>query len=147
MIIRSVLAVAALAIGVTAVVAQGDPIAARKALMKGNNDNARNLVQMIRGEQPFAEAKVRAAFAQFSETAQKLPALFPDNSKTGENTRATPKIWETRADFDAKIAAFAKATADHRDKVKNLEELKIALPAMSKACDGCHEQYRSRQQR
>lgn len=144
MIVRSVLALAALAIGVTAVVAQSDPIAARKALMKSNNDNARNLVQMIRGEQPFDEVKVRAAFAQWTETAQKLPALFPDNSKTGENTRATPKIWETRADFDAKIAAFAKSTADSRDKAKNLEELKIALPAVSKACDGCHEQYRGR---
>ena len=115
--------------------------------MKGNNDNARNLVLMTRGEQPFDEAKVRAAFAQWTETAQKFPALFPDNSKTGENTRATPKVWETRADFDAKIAAFGKTVADYRDKAKNLEDLKLALAAVGKTCDDCHEQYRARQRR
>ena len=144
---RIVLAVAIIAVGVTAVVAQSDPIAARKALMKGNNDNARNLVKMTRGEEPYDAAKVNAAFAQWAETAQKLPALFPDNSKTGENTRATPKVWETRSDFDAKVAAFGKAVADNRDKAKNVDELKVALGAVGKACDGCHEQYRRSAQR
>ena len=140
-----VLAVAMIAVGVTAVVAQSDPIAARKAMMKANNDNASNLVKMMRGETPYDAAKVNAAFAQWAETAQKFPALFPDNSKTGGNTRATPKIWETRSDFEAKVAAFGKAVADNRDKAKNLEEVKVALAAVGKTCDGCHEQYRARQ--
>ena len=78
---RIVLAVAMIAVGVTAVVAQSDPIAARKALMKANNDNARNLVRITRGEEPYDAAKVNAAFAQWAETAQKFGALFPDNSK------------------------------------------------------------------
>jgi hypothetical protein len=39
--IRTVLAVAMLAIGATALVAQTDPIAARKALMKANGDQNR----------------------------------------------------------------------------------------------------------
>jgi cytochrome c556 len=141
---RILLAVAVIAIGVTAAVAQSNPIAARKALMKGNNDNAANLVKMTRGEAPYDAAKVDAAFAQWAETAQKLPGLFPDNSKTGQNTRVTPKIWQTRSDFDAKIADFAKAVADNRDKAKNVDELKVALGAVGKACDGCHDQYRRR---
>ena len=57
----------------TSVLAQSEPIATRMALMKGNNDNARNVSQMIRGQQPFDPAKVDAAFAQWAETAQKLP--------------------------------------------------------------------------
>ena len=141
---RIALAVAVTVLGATAVVAQSGPIAARKALMKGNNDGARNLVRMMRGEDPYDAAKVNAAFAQWAETAQKLPALFPDNSKTGENTRATPKIWQTRSDFNAKVADFAKAVADNRDKAKNVDELKVALGAVGKACDGCHDQYRRR---
>jgi cytochrome c556 len=143
---RIVLAVAIIAAGVTAVVAQSDPIAARKALMKANNENARNLVRMTRGEDPYDAAKVNAAFTQWAETAQKFPALFPDNSKTGE-TRATPKVWETRSDFEAKVAAFAKAVADNRDKAKNVEEVKVALAAVGKTCDGCHEPYRKPAQR
>jgi cytochrome c556 len=56
----------------------------------------------------------------------------------------TPKIWQTRSDFDAKIADFAKAVADNRDKAKNVDELKVALGGVGKACDGCHDQYRRR---
>ena len=97
--IRTVLTVVAMAIGVSAVVAQTDPIATRKGLMKKNNENARNVNQMIRGEAPFDATKVNAAFAQWGETAKQLPNLFPDNSKTGQDTRALPKIWETRERF------------------------------------------------
>jgi cytochrome c556 len=141
---RFALAAALTTLGVTAVVAQSDPIAARKDLMKGNDGNARILVRIMRGDEPYDAAKVNAAFAQFAETAQKLPNLFPDNSKSGGRTKATPKIWQTRGDFDAKIAAFAKVVAEHRDKVRSADEVKAALPAIGRACDNCHEQYRGR---
>jgi len=133
-----------MAFSVSAVIAQTSPIAARKALMKGNNDNAKTVVQMMRGQVPFDAAKVEAAFAQWAETAQKLPGLFPENSKTGEKTRATAKIWVTKSDFDAKAAAFGKAVAENRDKAKaSLDGLKEAIPVVGKACDNCHEDYRS----
>lgn len=129
-----------------AVIAQTDPIAARKALMKENGKQARTLVQMMRGQAPFDAAKVDAAFAQWSDTAQKLPTLFPDNSKTGGETRATAKIWQTKSDFDAKAAAFGKATADNRDKAKaSVDGLKTAVAAIGKTCDACHEDYRQPQ--
>ena len=132
------------AFSVSGVIAQTSPIAARKALMKGNNDNARIVVQMMRGQAPFDAGKVEAAFAQWAETAQKLPGLFPEDSKTGEKTRATPKIWVTKSDFDAKAAAFGKAVAENRDKAKSsLEGLKAAIPVVGQACDNCHEDYRS----
>lgn len=140
---RIVLAAAIAALGITAVAAQSDPIAARKALMKGNNDNARILVKMMRGEEPYDAAKVNAAFAQWAETAEKFPKLFPDNSKTGSQTRATAKVWETRSDFNAKVAAFAKAVADNRTKAKNVDELKVAVGTVGKTCDSCHELYRA----
>jgi cytochrome c556 len=131
------------AIGATAVIAQSDLIAARKALMKGNDDGARILVQMMRGQVPFDAGTVDAAFGQWAETAQKLPALFPDNSKTGEKTRASPKIWQDKADFDAKAAAFGKAVADTRDKAKSSSDgLKMAITVVGKACDDCHKDYR-----
>ena len=136
-------AVLAVALGTSAVVAQSDPIKERMALMKGNNDNAKIVVGMIRGQAPFDAAKVDAAFVQWAETAQKLPGLFPDNSKTGEKTRAAPKIWEAKADFDAKAAAFGKAVADNRAKAKaSLDGLKAAIGPVGKACDNCHEDYR-----
>ena len=144
---RFALAAVAAVLGITAATAQGDPIAARKALMKGNNDNAKAVAKMMSGDEPFDAAKVDAAFAQWAETAQKLPGLFPDNSKTGGQTRATAKIWERRSEFEAKDAAFAKAVADNRDKSKTLDGLKASVPAVFKACDNCHEQYRASSRR
>jgi cytochrome c556 len=127
----------------SAVIAQQDPIAARKALMKKNNDHARSLVQMIRGQAPFDAAKVDEAFAQWADTAKRLAGLFPDTSKTGEETRASSKIWENKADFDAHVAAFGKAVADNRDKAKgSLDGLKAAIGPVGGACDNCHKDYR-----
>jgi cytochrome c556 len=140
--IRNVLAMAAVAFGVTAVMAQSDPLSQRKALMKGNGQQLGTLTKMARGEEPFDGAKVNAAFAQWSETAQKAPGLFPEPPKPGEETRALPKIWETKSDFEAKFAAFSKVIADNKDKAKTVEELKVAAPLIGKACGNCHEPYR-----
>ena len=107
--IRSMLVMAVAALSVTAALAQSDPLSQRKALMKGNLEGLQNVNKMVRGENPFDVAKVNAAFGQWEETAQKLPSLFPEPPKPGQDTRALPKIWETKADFEAKIAAFKKA--------------------------------------
>jgi cytochrome c556 len=144
MMTRLVFAVAAaVALATTAVVAQSDPIAARKALMKANNDHARNLGRIVRGEDPFDAAKVDAAFAQWADTAAKFGALFPDNSKTGD-TRALVVIWEKPSDFQAAIAKFAKDVSDNRDKAKTLDGLKAAMPVVGKNCGDCHEVFRRR---
>ena len=105
--IRSVLAVAVLAFGATALLAQTDPIAARKALMKSNGDQNRVATDMLEGKRPFDLAQAKQIFAVFVETGEKAPALFPDNSKTGGDTAALPPIWENKADFNAKLAKFA----------------------------------------
>jgi cytochrome c556 len=136
-----------IALGAGAVIAQSNPIAARQALMEGNNDHADALVAMMRGRAPFDPVKVEAAFKQWAETAEKFPGLFPPDSKTGQKTRAAPKIWETKADFDAKDAAFGKAVAENKAKaVASLDGLKAAVSAVGQACDNCHKDYRLRPQ-
>lgn len=141
--IRTVLVMAAVAIGITAVVAQTDPIAARKDLMKQNNKYAKALNAMVRGESPFDATVVNAAFSQWADTAAKLGKLFPDNAKEGGNTRAKAAIWENRKDFDAKLAAFGKAVAAGKDKSGSLDALKTTFPAVNDACNNCHELYRA----
>jgi cytochrome c556 len=139
------LAAASLAViaAATSVWAQSDPTAARMALMKGNNDNFRNVSQMLNGQQPFDAGKVEAAFAQWATTARDLPGLFPPNSKTGEKSRAAPAIWDHKQDFDAKAAAFAKVVAENRDKaMASLDGLKAAAKPVGDACDNCHKDYR-----
>jgi cytochrome c556 len=142
--IRTVLAVAAVALGVTAVVAQQDPIAARKAVMKANGEQARLGMQMVKGEAPFDLAKAKAIFAQYQDAAAKMPNLFPDNSKTGGDTAASPKIWENKADVTARFAKFGQEAKAASDKVTNLDTFKAQFPEVMKNCGGCHENYRLR---
>ena len=140
---RTVFAVAAVALCVGAAMAQQDPIAARRALMKTNGDQAKVGAAMLKGETPFDLDKVRAMFTAFEDAAAKVPALFPDNSKTGGDTAADPKIWENMDDFKAR---FAKLGADAKDalaNVKDLDSFKAAFGAIGKNdCGGCHEKYR-----
>ena len=139
----AVATLAAAAFATTAVLAQSDPIKQREHLMKENGKHAKALVQMVKGEASYNAKEVQAAFAQWHETAEKLPGLFPPDSKTGEKTRAAPKIWENKKDFDAKAAAFEKAVADNRAKAaSSLDGLKVALRTVGKACSNCHDDYR-----
>jgi len=140
--IRTFVALGAVAIAVTAVMAQSDPIAQRKALMKSNGQSSGALNRMVRGEDPFDAAKAAAAYATLAENAPKVAGLFASPPPAGAETRALPKIWETKADFEAKAAAFVKAAADNKDKAKTLDELKASYPNVSKVCNDCHEPYR-----
>ena len=141
--LRILLAVSAVAVGITAVVAQSDPIAARKALMKKNGDEAKIGAAMAKGEAPFDAAKVQTIFATFADAAAKMPALFPDNSKTGGDTAALPAIWENKADFDARFAKFGKDAKETAGKIKDLDSFKSTWgPFLKDNCGGCHEKYR-----
>ncbi len=140
---RTVFAVAVIAACAGVAIAQQDPIAARRALMKANGDQAKVGAAMMKGEAPFDLDKARAIFTAFEEAATKVPSLFPDNSKTGGETAADPKIWENMDDFKAR---FAKLGADAKDavaKVADLDGFKAAFGNIGKNdCGGCHEKYR-----
>jgi len=129
---RTVSAIAVIALCAGAAVAQQDPIATRKALMKTNGDQAKIGASMAKGETPFDIEKARKIFTAFEDAATKAPSLFPDNSKTGGDTAADPKIWENIDDFKTRLA-----------KVNDLDSFKAAFGAIGKNdCGGCHEKYR-----
>jgi len=141
--IRAVFVTAAVALGVSIAVAQQDPIAARKALMKANGDEAKIGAAMAKGEQPFDLAAARKIFATFEDAAAKMPSLFPPNSKTGGETAARPEIWENMEDLKARFAKFGADAKDAEGKVTDLDSFKAAFGAIGKNdCGGCHEKYR-----
>jgi cytochrome c556 len=75
MSIRIIVATLAVGLSVGAAIAQQDPVTVREDLMKKNNDHAKAVVQMMRGQAPFDAAAVDAAFKQWADTAQTLPNL------------------------------------------------------------------------
>jgi cytochrome c556 len=137
-------ALAAVALGATAVMAQNlAPIKERQEIMKKTNDETKVLTAMAKGEAPFDAAKAQALLSGIEERTKKAATLFPDDSKTGEKTRAKAEVWQKKADFDAKMAEFLKVAADTRAKASSAEAFKAAFPNMTKACDNCHETYRA----
>ena len=141
--IRTVLAVAVLAFGVTAVVGQGDPIAARKAIMKANGDQSKIATDMLEGKQPFNLDAAKKIFATFAE-AEKVRPLFPDSSKTGGDTAALPAIWENKADFEAKLTKFVTEAKAAGAATTDADTFKVQITEVRKNCGGCHQPYRKR---
>jgi cytochrome c556 len=143
--IRTALVVGALLLGTGAVLAQQDLVKQDQDTMKANAKNLGGLVAMVKGEKPYDQATVTAALAQLEETAKKLPTMFPESTKgmnPGGDYSASPKIWEDKAGFQARIDAFAKIVADAKSKITDLDTLKVSAPAIGKECGNCHETFR-----
>ena len=131
-----------LAIGAGAVLADGDSIKERRALMKANGEATRTLVAMLKGA-PFDLGVVQAALRSFTDAAAKEPALFPDDSKTGD-TNALPAIWDNKADFNARYVKFGEDAAAALAGITDEASFKAQMPGVLKNCGGCHELYRAK---
>jgi cytochrome c556 len=147
MMMRTACAVAAMALGVTAAVAQQDPIAARKALMKANGDHGKIGGAMIKGETPFDLAKVHEIFATWEDASANAPALFPENSidqaTADDPYSASPEIWHNLEDFKTRLAKLGADAKAANASVKDLDSFKAAFANIGKNdCGGCHEKYR-----
>jgi cytochrome c556 len=146
---RMLLVSAALVAGVGAVVAQSDPIKQRNQLMSSlQREVLRPVTRIARGESPFNREVVEKSFDEAFEIARKLPPLWPPDSAPKNPTEryySSPKIWENKADFDARMAKLPGVIAENRAKaVSGLDGLKAANQAIDDACDSCHERYRVR---
>lgn len=143
MIGRLVVAAALLSVGVTAAVAQSAAIQARKDVLKTFGPASRAPGLMLRGEAPFELAAVQAALRVFAEGAPKLPALFPDDSQSGD-TKALPLIWQEKDKFNA---IFTKLEADSKAAMTSITSeatFKTEMPKVLGNCGTCHTAYRAR---
>lgn len=144
--LRIFVIVGSLLLGVGFVSAQQDLVTQRQALMKGNGKNLGAVLSaMAKGDKPYDQAAVTAALNQLDETAKKLPALYVDSTKglkTDSDYSASPKVFEDKAGFAAKIDSFDKAVTAAKASVKDLDTLKAAVPTIGRECSGCHETFR-----
>ena len=120
-----------------------DAIKDRRALMKANGDATKPIVPMLKGAAPFDLATVQKALKTYSDAAEKMPALFPPDSKTGD-TNALPAIWDNMADVDARFEKLGKDAAAALANVKDEASFKAIMPDFYKNCGGCHEKYRAK---
>lgn len=143
---RSIIVLGAMLLGASAVMAQQDIVKDRQATMKANGRAlGGTLSAMAKGDKPYDQAAVDAALVVLDDTAKKLPALFPESTKglRAEGDYSTsPKLWEDKAGFDAKVASFTKVVTEAKAKIKDLDSLKANVGGIGKECGSCHEAFR-----
>jgi cytochrome c556 len=143
---RTVVVVGTLLLSAGAVVAQQDLVNQAQNIMKANGKNLGGVLgPMFKGEKPYDQAAVDAALAQLDDTAKKLPTMFPASVRDAKwegDYSTSPRIWEDKAGFDAKIASFAKVVTEAKARIKDLDSLKANFPGIGKECGACHETYR-----
>lgn len=139
--IRIALVATVLGLGLTAVVAQPDPIAERRNTMKAIGAATRDGAAIAKGDVPFEAAKAQAVFKVYADSAKKMVDLFPESAKAGGDTTAAPKIWEDQAGFKAAFAKF-EADAGAGAAVSDLAGFRTAFGNATKNCAACHEVYR-----
>jgi cytochrome c556 len=142
----AVLVAGALVLGVGAVAAQQDIVKDRQATMKANGRALGGTLSPIaKGDKPYDQAAVDAAMAALQDCVNKMPNAFPDSTKglKGEGDySSSPKVWDDKAGFAAKVESFAKVVTQAKAQIKDLDSLKANVGAIGKECGSCHETYR-----
>lgn len=136
---KYVIAVALLALGSSSAFA--DAIKERRDLMKATGAATKALVPFAKGEAPFDAAAVKVQLEAYVNSATKFGALFPDDSKSGGDTTASPKIWEDKAGFQAAIDKFL-ADTNAAMAATDTASFGAAFGKVTGNCQSCHEVFR-----
>jgi cytochrome c556 len=139
---KLVLTAVVVAFGAGAAIAQSAAIGERQALFKEMGKATGGAVAMLKGEAPFNLDTAKAALAVYATNADKLKALFPDDSKEGAKTGALPAIWEKKDEF---LAGFDKLKADATATTAAITDeasFKAEFGKVLGNCKACHDSFK-----
>jgi cytochrome c556 len=143
---RIVVALGTLLLATGAVVAQQDVAVQQQNLMKSQGKSMYGvMLKMVKGETPYDQAAVNAALTALEADVGKIPTVFAPNPKVDvvdATFGSSQKIWQNKADFDAKVPPVTKTIAEVKGTVKDAASLKVAFDAIQGKCTDCHETYR-----
>jgi cytochrome c556 len=143
---RIVMVAGALLLGIGAVMAEQSIAVEQQSLMKAQGKNMYGVLgKTLKGEMPYDQAAVDAALAGLEKDVGKIASVFTPNPKedvANANYGSSQKIWQNKADFDAKIPPVTQAIADAKVKARDAASLKVAFDAIQEKCTGCHETFR-----
>jgi cytochrome c556 len=106
------------------------------------------LRDMAQGKRAFDNVAVQQAYSVMRTGLDKVTGLWPPKSPSSPETRfgSSPKVWENKADFEARLNQARKIVAATQSQAETgIEGVKAALSQLDKGCGGCHEDYRVRQ--
>ncbi|UPK38690.1 cytochrome c [Bradyrhizobium sp. 186] len=143
---RTMIVVSTLLLGAGAVMAQQEIAVQQDNLMRSQAKSLYTIIlKMTKGDIPYNQKVVDEAIANLEADVAKIAKTFEVNPKqdvVNATYGASPKVWQSKADFDSKIPPVQKAIADVKGKITDLASLKVAYTAMNDRCTDCHETYR-----
>lgn len=140
---RIMFALVVFALGITAGAAQNvSVIKERKDHLKQMGDAVKPVGAMFKGEADFELGPVQAALKKMQEKAKILPALFPEDSKTGGETEALPAIWDDKADVEARFKKLGEAAKAAEPAITDEETFGDTWKEVVGNCSGCHKKFR-----
>ncbi len=112
----------------------------RKALFKKNYNTAKK-VQSLSSNEDFDEAK--KLMLEMSENYKSLKKMFPENTKEGFKTEATPLIWQEKDEFNLLMEKSSSNMIELASVIENAENIKGTLGRLMWGnCKACHSKYR-----
>ena len=144
--IRTVVVAGVLLLGAGAVMAQQDIAVKQDNLMRAQGKSMYGVIlKMTKGDIPYDQKAADDAIAQLAESVPTIPKAFETNPKqdvVNATYGSSPKVWQNKADFDAKVPPVSKTIADVKGSIKDVASLKIAYDKIQEKCTDCHETYR-----
>ncbi|NHT78639.1 cytochrome c556 [Rhizobium sp. PP-F2F-G38] len=139
--LRTLFLAAALAGLAAGAVTAAEPQEVREGLMKKIGGSMGALSAIAKGQKPYDAEVVKTSLTAISTSIKAFPDQFPAGSEA--NSEASPKIWENKADFDAKAASLG-ADADMLLAQLPADPAGVgaALGKLGPHCGDCHQVYR-----
>ena len=112
----------------------------RKALFSKNYSTAKK-VQSLSARGEFDDAK--KLMLEMSENYKTLIELFPENTKEGFKTEATPLIWEEKDKFNSLMEKSSNDMIELAAIIEDSDNINGTIgKLMWSNCKACHSKYR-----
>lgn len=119
----------------------------RMDAMADMSDQSKLVADMFKGKTEFSKSLLIETADTFVQHGTAMIELFPDSeeSRTGSNTEALPRIWDNWEDFNKQVLKFVEQSEKLKDTASETEDvgqLKKAFFKVANGCRDCHKKFR-----
>lgn len=122
-----------------------DVIRFRKGAYQVMGHYVGHMGQMVKGQQPFDQKAFVRDSGIVEQMSHVVPDAFAPGSDKGE-TRAKPEIWQQPDKFKSALERLQTEAGKMAEVSKqgNADQIKTQFGALAKACQNCHDNFRSK---
>jgi cytochrome c556 len=113
----------------------------RQSIFSKNYKTAKK-INSLASNGSLDEAKI--LMIEMSDNYKRLLDLFPENSKTGFETKALPSIWENKDEFNLLMTKASSNMIELTSAIDGADDVKATLGKyMWSSCKSCHLKFRA----